>query len=355
LLSVAFQPDSTLVTGLQFDVQYDSSVIGLSVTVGDAARSSEKNLFLSDLTPNRRRFMVVGFNRNAIPAGTVVNLFANVKTSAPTGAYALTLSNVQFTSPDGHTVPSVSTDGSIAIAGPSGPRLQAAGVLNAASLLGGPVAPGEIVTLIGSEIGPAMALQPDSGASNTVLGDTRVLFDGVPAPLLYAATNQINAVVPYGIEGRPATQVTVTSANQVLAGLSLPVAAASPSVFALDATGTGPGAILNQDSSINTPWNAAARGSIIAIYATGAGQTDPPGVDGRVAGEPLPIPVLPVSVRIGGLTAEVLYRGAAPGLISGALQVNCRIPDNVVPGFSVPVQLNIGTATSPAGVTVAVR
>ncbi|MEO7143669.1 MAG: hypothetical protein ABI165_09230, partial [Bryobacteraceae bacterium] len=209
------------------------------------------------------------------------------------------------------------TNGSLSVEGPMGSKLQPSGVLNAASLDSGPVAPGEIVTLIGSGIGPAGELQPATSATSMALGGTRVLFDGSPAPLLYAGPNQINAIVPFGISGQDVTQILVTNGGQVIAGFPIPVSAAAPAIFTRDASGVGPGATLNQDSSVNSPLNPADRGSVVVIYATGAGATDPLGVDGQVTAGVPPRPVLPVSVQIGGIDSEILYAGAAPGLIAG--------------------------------------
>jgi uncharacterized protein (TIGR03437 family) len=124
----------------------------------------------------------------------------------------------------------------------------------------------------------------------------------------------------------------------------------------MDASGFGQGAILNQDGSINSSVNPAAPSSVVSIYATGAGQSKPTPKDGSIAGaKPLPEPVAHVSVEIGGLPAEVLYAGAAPGLVSGALQVNARVPAGVTPGPLVPVVLKIGDAGSQTGVTLAVQ
>jgi uncharacterized protein (TIGR03437 family) len=69
----------------------------------------------------------------------------------------------------------------------------------------------------------------------------------------------------------------------------------------------------------------------------------------------LPRPVAPYSARIGGQTAVVEYIGGAPGFVSGAIQVNLRIPEGITPGPAVPVELTIGGRTSASGVTMAVR
>jgi uncharacterized protein (TIGR03437 family) len=339
VIPVAFATQGDSISGVQFDLQYTSSAMSLAATVGDAARNSGKRLYLADLAPDKRRFLIVGFNQNLIPDGTLVNLFVNLNPNASNGLYPLKFSNIAGTDLYGRSVPTTGTDGAVTVQGTvsQAVRLQLAGVLNGASLLPGPVAPGEVVTLIGSGIGPVSLQWPPAGdQSKTVLAGMSVLFDGTPAPLLFAAPNQINAIVSYGVSGRAVTNVQVTYQGQVIAGLPLSVAAAVPTIFTLDSSGVGPGAILNQDSTVNSPSNPAGKGSVVVLYATGAGQTDPSGTDGQVAGDTLPKPVLPVSVQIGGLDAEVLHAGAAAGLIAGVLQVDCRVPANVASGYSAP-------------------
>jgi uncharacterized protein (TIGR03437 family) len=91
------------------------------------------------------------------------------------------------------------------------------------------------------------------------------------------------------------------------------------------------------------------------IFATGEGATSPVGVDGKLAAVPLPKPVLPVSVKIDGIDAEVAYAGGAPGLVAGVIQINARVPATVAAGNAVPIVIKIGTAESQAGVTLAIR
>lgn len=354
LMPVLFSPqENTVVSGVQFDLGYNSAVMNVTAVAGDAARKANKNVYSSDPAPNIKRFLIVSLNENPIPAGTLLNLFINLTPGAPADAYTLTISNVVESDPNGQPAPSTSAGGSITIQGTNGSRLQPAGVLNAASLLGGPVAPGEVVTLIGAGIGPASALQPGSSSSG-ILGETSVMFDGRSAPLLYASPNQINAIVPYEVAGQTNTQVSVSSAGELVAGFSLPVATVAPAIFTLDASGAGPGAILNQDATVNSPTNPAGRGSVVVLFGTGIGQTDAPSNDGEVTPEVLPHSALLVSAQIGGMEAEVLYAGGAPGLIAGVFQVNCKVPENIAPGPSVPVILTVGGIASPPGVTLAV-
>lgn len=105
----------------------------------------------------------------------------------------------------------------------------------------------------------------------------------------------------------------------------------APGVFVLARTTTGTplSFVLNEDGTVNLPTNRAKRGSIVTLYGTGEGETDPPGVDGQIAGSVLPKPKLPVKVRVGVTEAEVQYAGAAPGMVAGTLQVNFRLPPDL--------------------------
>ncbi len=202
-------------------------------------------------------------------------------------------------------------------------------VASAASVTQGSVSPGEIVTVFGSGIGPdgPTGLRLDeSGKVTTALANTRLWFDNVPASLLYVQTTQINAVVPYTVQGRSSVAVRVERLGYTSAPISVPVVEARPAVFTLTMTGSGQGAILNQDGSINSPENPATEGSVIAIWATGFGQTIPAGIDGALNTAPYPKPVLPVRVLINGIEAEVQYAGAAPGYVAGAFQINAKVP-----------------------------
>jgi trimeric autotransporter adhesin len=130
---------------------------------------------------------------------------------------------------------------------------------------------------------------------------------------------------------------------------------AMPGVFTLDSSGSGPGAIVNQDGTVNSATNPASAGSIVMIFATGEGQTNPDGADGKPDGFPAPTPIAqPVTATIGGLNADVQYAGGVPGLVAGFLQVNVRVPSGAPASNAVPAILSIGGNSSQANVTLAV-
>ncbi len=242
---------------------------------------------------------------------------------------------------------------------PPVPQLNA--VVNAASNAGGAVSPGEIVTLYGANIGPANAAGFQVNADGTYaksLGGASVLFDGVATGVTYTSAVQVNAVAPYGLTAGTATQVQVQYQGVLSNVISIPVQAAHPGLFTVDSSGFGGGAILNQDYSLNRGLNPAARGSVVMIYCTGGGVTNPPSVDATITPAPPPLYQLktsPVSVTIGGIAATVSYSGAAPSQIAGLTQINAQVPAGVTPGTTVPVMVTIGTWQSQTGVTMAVR
>jgi uncharacterized protein (TIGR03437 family) len=238
---------------------------------------------------------------------------------------------------------------------------QAAPVLtataNAASYAPGPVTPGEIVTIFGSGMGPATLMSlhiTDAGTVDTSLGGTQVFFDGYPAPVIYSSSTAVSVIVPYEIAGSQTTSMMIQYQGAHSNRMTFPVLASLPGIFTIDASGFGQGAILNQDTSVNSSQNGADPGSVVSIYATGGGQTDPPSADGTLATTAAST-VLPVKVQIAGEDANVLYAGAAPGEPAGVIQVNARIPADVSRGTNVPVVIIVGGTSSQAGVTVAIK
>jgi uncharacterized protein (TIGR03437 family) len=253
----------------------------------------------------------------------------------------------------------------VAQAGVSIPPVQLMAVVNAASNSSGSVAPGEIVTLYGSNMGPSPAVglqftSPSKQSITNSLGGAQVLFDGNPAPLTYASAKQINAIAPVGLAGKTSTQVQVSYQGAMSNTITIPVAPAAPGIFSADATGSGGGAILNQDSSLNARLNPAARGSVVQIFLTGAGTTNPAATDGAIMGSAPPFPSVAqsVTVTIGGVTvsaSQVVYSGAAPGSVEGLTQIDAYVPQSVTPGPAVPIVVTIGGMASPAGITLSVN
>jgi uncharacterized protein (TIGR03437 family) len=219
----------------------------------------------------------------------------------------------------------------VSVGNPS-PAFTSASVLNAASYAPAPLSVGEIVVVFGTNLGS--------------IDTTQVLFDSNPAKIIYLTPTQLAATVPVTVGNEQSTALQVQTSHDVYsAPVSLPLAPAAPGLFTSDASGKGQAAAINQDNTINAIANPAPAGSVIALYATGGGVLTKDALS-RLS--------LPVTATIGGLDAQVLYAGVAPGEPDGMTQINVVVPSAINPG-NAEILVNVGGIRSQKSVTVAVR
>ena len=172
-------------------------------------------------------------------------------------------------------------------------------IVNAASFQAGALAPGSLATITGS------------GLSGSLVN---VTFNGVPAKLLYSSPTQINLEIPPELSGSTSAQVVVTVDGVSSAAQTVTLAAVAPAVFT--------NGVLNQDNTVNSATNPAARGSVIQIFATGLASPASGTITARVSGM---------------IIASPYYAGPAPGIV-GVQQVNLVIPDSLP---ATPAQLMV--------------
>ena len=225
--------------------------------------------------------------------------------------------------------------------------------------VGTAVAPLEIVTLIGAGLGPsalALGALDQNGRLSTVVSGTRVLFDDKPAPIVYASDAQTSVIVPAEVatNGKPFTVISVERSGVVTSVSTASITSSLPGLFSSNQSGTGPVASFNEDGSLNSPSRPAPAGTVVTLFATGEGLMDRSLPNGTVTDSNLLHPQLPVSVRIGTQSAELVYAGSAPTLVLGALQVNVRIPANLISG-DYPIKLVVGNNVSAPGTTISVK
>jgi len=207
--------------------------------------------------------------------------------------------------------------------------------VNAASYQGGPVAPGEILSVFGSQLGPAAPLGnagfDADGKLSTSLGNVSVTFDNTAAPLFYVSGGQVNLQVPYEVLGKSSTLMTLSYNGASVLTATLPVAVSAPGIFV----------VTNADGSANTSTNASPVGGIVVIYGTGGG------IAGAAAtGAPSPTnATLPALVTFDGKSVAPVFAGLTSGSV-GLMQVNVAIPAGTRTGTSVPVQVSINGGSS---------
>jgi uncharacterized protein (TIGR03437 family) len=236
----------------------------------------------------------------------------------------------------------------------SDPIVFPGGIVDAANGRSAITAPGSVISIYGDQIGPSLGQSStldSSGIYGGAISDTRVMIQGRPAPLLYAATTQINAIVPYGTSPDAFVDVVVYKDEQASLPRKIAVAKSAPSFLTLDGSGNGLVAGLLEDGSVMELGKPARRGSVISLFAIGAGSMSQRFEDGQVAGASLAFPLLPVFVELAGRATKVLYAGSAPGLVSSVLQLNIEVPTDLPTGLS-PVFLKVGDKTNQASTRI---
>jgi uncharacterized protein (TIGR03437 family) len=298
-------------------------------------------------------FVTISPTSGNTPATLTLTLNTAVVTQLAAGNYS---GNVVISSPNlpgGNVMIKVN----LTVSAATGPVIQA--IVNAASFVAGPLSPGELISIFGTNLGPTSGIlfTPDNGHVDTTLDDTVVMFNNTRAPLIFVSSSQINAIVPYEVASNSSVLVSVIHSGITTTSFNAAVAATAPGIFSAFQTGNGQGAILNSNLSPNNQSNPAPKGSVVSIYATGEGVLTPQPATGSMSGPslPLPKPIANVSVTIGGQPADISYAGEAPTLVSGVLQVNAKIPNNIASGNQIVV-LTIGNnSNKQQSITVAVQ
>jgi uncharacterized protein (TIGR03437 family) len=323
---------------------------------GFIAAASDGSVWISQATEG------IGFNRPLImspdalnpcgPSGTYVK---HISADGTEQLYGTFLANIVGLSGNGtvRTYNPVSGFQTIDLTAPQPPQVTC--IVNAASFTGQAIAPGEIITIFGPDIGPDQPQSyqlTSSGTVSTSLGGLQVLIGGLPAPILYASKNQINAVVPFAAPTQGSVTVAVDFAGVSIAPVITTAVASAPGIFSVNGTGTGQGAIFNADGSLNTPANPAAPGSFVSIYVTGLGPMSPLPVDGSIPQTPYAKPTLPIQVfgSVGGGNFDVEYAGDAPGMVEGIQQIKIALPAGGSNASVTSYQVDIlaGTNSNPA-------
>jgi trimeric autotransporter adhesin len=237
------------------------------------------------------------------------------------------------------------------------------GVVNAVTLMQGPVAPGEIVLISGSGLADAQVTASTTPLMQQ-LGGASVLTGGTLANLLYADAEQLITQIPLTIPVNTTQQMLLERDSALGIPAPISVAAAQPAVFTADGSGLGQGLIYQANASgaatnLANEANPVSPGDAVIIYCAGLGAPDSQGTLTN-----------PASVSMGGMTAQVTYAGAAIpasyptagapmilGLVSAGLgglyQINAVVPAGL-PSGPISVVITSAGQSSPSGVTLSI-
>jgi uncharacterized protein (TIGR03437 family) len=238
----------------------------------------------------------------------------------------------------------------------TGPQITVIGstpaVVNAATFQTRGIAPNEFISIGGTGLGPATGVS--SSAPATLLGGTSVSIGGTPVYLIYAQAGLVSGLVPFRVSGLENTTIQVQYNGQPGNTVTVPVVSSSPGIFT-QFYGPGQAWVANQDFTLNSSSNPAARNSYVAFWVTGQGLVNTSLQDGAQPVSPYPTPMLPVSVSVGGVpvpAANIIFDGL---IFTGEIQINIQIPANAPTGAAVPLVVTIGGASSRSDATIAIN
>ena len=192
------------------------------------------------------------------------------------------------------------------------------------------VAADSLISIYGAGLSSATAQASYPWPSK--LADVTVTVDGIPAALIYARTDQVNAVMPARIAPGLHTFVLTNSTGKH--ALNIMVEPAVPSLLPQP---NNAASARHATGEVVTTSNPARLGEYVSLFATGLGST--------VAQNGLQWATLQPTVFIDGKPANIIFAGRAPTYV-GLDQLNVQIPQGVHSGASVPVVVVSGSRVS---------
>jgi uncharacterized protein (TIGR03437 family) len=225
------------------------------------------------------------------------------------------------------------------------PRLER--VVNAADLSPS-VAPGGLITVFGRDLSPVNIATREIPLP-TALGESCLSVNGVPVPMLFVSSQQINAQLPFTLEGN-ATMILRTPGG-VSDNLNFRILPAAASVFR-DAGSDAPTIFRARNHELVTLSNPVHPEDNLIIYATGLGRTSPPLEAGVPApADPSPVALVEPQITLGGVALPIHFAGLAAGEV-GLYQINAAVPYWVPTGMEVPLIIRQGSHETRLSVRV---
>ena len=259
--------------------------------------------------------------------------------------------------------PQPALQGTVQISGgvplnPAVPAVNPGGVVSAVDYTSSP-AQGLLVSIFGSQLADSTAGAQSLPLPQQLSGTT-VVMGGEELPLLFVSDGQINGVVPFDLAPKMQYQLIVQRGTSISVPVTVTVTSAQPAILSANGSGSGQGQIYRIDAAgsaaLADEQTPAQAGQALVIYCAGLGTVAPnvPAGAGSPPGGPVSNTTAPVSVTIGGQSAQVLFSGLAPGF-AGLYQVNAVVPGGIAAGNQIPMTISVAGQSSTSAITMAVQ
>jgi uncharacterized protein (TIGR03437 family) len=227
---------------------------------------------------------------------------------------------------------------------------QIGSVVNAADYTA-PVAPGGLISIFGQQLSPVNQATSQIPLP-TALGESCLTVNGVPMPVLFVSSQQINAQLPFNLDGN--VTMILRTPGGISDNYNITVSPAAPGVFrsAVGSVTDVPTVVRYGNGQLVTLSNPIHGDDDIVIYLTGMGRTLP-AIEAGVPSpsDPLALALIPPLVTIAGVDLPISYAGLAPGQV-GVYQINAHVPWWMPAGMQQPLSIVQGSGATTLSVRV---
>jgi len=229
------------------------------------------------------------------------------------------------------------------------PSINVGGIVNSATTRLG-VAAGSIASVYGNFLVNSSSTASGLPLPTRLGGVTLLAGIGLSAPLFAVVPHQVNFQIPWELAGQSEVQLSTMVDGQISTAQTLLLAPFAPGIFSTNGQGSGQGAVLDTSYHLVDSSNPASAGStVVQIYCTGlGGVTNQPPSGSAPANDQLSETTATPIVTVGGVPAQVLFSGLAPGTV-GEYQVNVLVPAGSPKSSAVPVVIAFGDSVLPNG------
>ena len=214
------------------------------------------------------------------------------------------------------------------------------------------IAPGGLISIFGTQFSPVNIATKEIPVP-TALADSCLSVNGLPVPMLFVSSTQINAQMPFEAIGN--VTLILRTPGGISDNFNTVVLPGAPSIFLASIDGLGssvPTVVRGSNNELVTDSNPVHKNDYLIIYLTGLGITNPAvqtGMPGPT--NPLASAIVSPTVTLGGSSLQVLFAGMSPEEV-GVYQINVKVPTSVPSGLSIPLKIKQGSVETTIQVRV---
>jgi len=354
--NLMFASQGDAVSGIQFELDYDATILSINAIAGQAVTGAGKEVQVS---PDRKKFLVAGLNQNLIADGVLVVLNIAVKDGSASGTYPVRFTSATSSDTRGTTKPMTSTSGVVQVGVARTPAISPGGVVQ--NFSGRPeIAPNTFISIYGSNfegVGRKWDASDFQGQNLPAqLDGISATVNGKSAYVVYVGPTQVNVITPDdSFVGTADVQVRTRGGSSSPMKVAMSRQAPGLANFVVNGktylvATRGDGSVVGSAalSSSGVTFRPGRAGETVSLWGSGFGDCNPSAPSGVILSGDFPLKA-DVQVTVGGQAAIVSYKGMVS---AGLAQVNVQLPQVAAGDQEILVRVDGATAVSNVFLTL---